>query len=96
MIMGCVTPNVIKIRVTFIHSALEHEHLSGYCLKVFKLMVWMASKIVISAHVSRAVIHTSISTHGLSMEYLEITDRHRDCQKFMWRVQQALYKFSIM
>jgi len=28
MIMGCVTPNIIKIGVTILHSALEHEHFS--------------------------------------------------------------------
>jgi len=43
-------------------------------------MVWIASKIVISEDMSRAVIHTSSSTHGLSMESPEITDRHRYCQ----------------
>jgi hypothetical protein len=40
----------------------------------------MASKIVISEHMLRDVIHTSILTHGLSMESPEITDRHRDYQ----------------
>jgi hypothetical protein len=37
MIMGCVMPNIIKIMVTTLHSALEHEHLSGRCLKFFQI-----------------------------------------------------------
>jgi len=37
MIMGCVTPNIIKIGVTILHSTLEHEHLYGRCLKIFQI-----------------------------------------------------------
>lgn len=103
-IMGCVMPNIIKIEVTALHSALEHKHLSGCCLKIFQIMVRIASKIVISEDMSRAVIHTSSSTHGLSMEFPEIKDRHRDCQNsceqlyissLSWIVKDKAYVLNV-